>query len=95
MSIFGFEGRIRLKFDKCFLNKKYFGQHKHIASAANATLISKDTSGFTSNALLIRFPIMLSVYMLYRMHKVERRMVKTNVMNTQGDKLKSIVVKQI
>ena len=42
------------------------------------TLISKDTSGFTSNTLLIRFPIMLSVHIVYRMHKVERRMVKTN-----------------
>ena len=34
------------------------------------TLISNDTSGFTSNTLLIRFPIMLSVYIVYRMHKV-------------------------
>ena len=39
-------------------------------------MISKDTSGFTSNTLLIRFPIMLSVYIVYRMHKVMRRMVK-------------------
>ena len=30
---------------------------------------------------------MLSVYIVYRMHKVERRMVKTNAMNTQGDKI--------
>ena len=29
-------------------------------------LISKGTSGFTSNTLLIRFPIMLSVYIVYR-----------------------------
>ena len=35
-------------------------------------------SGFMSNTLLIRFPIKLSVYIVYRMHKVERRMVKTN-----------------
>ena len=40
-------------------------------------LISKDKSGFTSNTLLIKFPIMLSVYIIYRMHKVEGRMVKT------------------
>ena len=41
------------------------------------SVIIKCTSGFTSNTLLIRFPIMLSVYIVYRMHKVERRMVKT------------------
>ena len=56
------------------------------------TLISKDTSGFMSNTLSIRFPIMLSVYIVYRMHKVERRMVKTNSMNTQGDKIKAILL---
>ena len=28
---------------------------------------------------------MLSVYIVYRMHKIERRMVKTNAINTQGD----------
>ena len=50
------------------------------------TLISTDMSRFTSNTLLTRFPIMLSVYKVYRMHKFERRMVKTNAMNTQGDK---------
>ena len=38
------------------------------------------TSGFKSNTLLIRFPIMLSVYIVYRMHKVERRMVKTSAL---------------
>ena len=32
------------------------------------------------NTLLIRFPIMLSVYIVYRMHKVERRMVEINAM---------------
>ena len=37
-------------------------------------------SGFTSNTLLIRFLIMLSAYIVYRMHKVERRMVKANAM---------------
>ena len=37
-------------------------------------------SGFTSNTLLIRFAIMLSVNIVYRMHKVKRRMVKTNAM---------------
>ena len=31
---------------------------------------------------------MLSVY---RMHKVERRMVKTNAMNSHGDKIKGAV----
>ena len=36
----------------------------------------KNTSGFTSNTLLIRFPIMISVYIVYRMHTVMRRMVK-------------------
>ena len=30
---------------------------------------------------------MLSVDIVYRMHKVERRMVKTNAVNTQGDKI--------
>ena len=30
---------------------------------------------------------MLSVYIVNRMHKVERRMFKTNAMNTQGDKV--------
>ena len=40
------------------------------------TLISKNTSGFRSNTLLIRFPIMVSVYIVYRMHKVMKRMVK-------------------
>ena len=46
-------------------------------------------SGFTSNTLLISFPIMLSVYIVYRMHKVMRRMVKWNAMsNTLGDKIK-------
>ena len=48
-------------------------------------MIINGTSGFMSNTLLIRFPIILSVYIVYRMHKVERRMVKTNAMNTQGD----------
>ena len=57
-------------------------------------MIKKDTSGFRSNTLLIGFPIMLSVYKVYRMHKVEERMVKTNAMNTQGDKIKAIVVWQ-
>ena len=55
-------------------------------------LISKDTSGFTSNTLLIRFPIMLLVYIVYWMHKVEWRMVKKNYMNTQGDKIKAILL---
>ena len=45
-----------------------------------------------SNTLLIRFPIILSVYIVYRMHKVERRMVKTKAMNTQGDKIKAILL---
>ena len=36
---------------------------------------SKDTNSFISNTLLIRFPIMLSVYIVYIMHKVMRRMV--------------------
>ena len=40
-----------------------------------------------SNTLLIRFLIMLSVYIVYKMHKVERKMVKTNAMNTPGDKI--------
>ena len=40
-------------------------------------LIINDTSGFTSNTLLIRFPIILSVYIVNRMNKVERMMVKT------------------
>ena len=31
-----------------------------------------------SNTLLIRFPIIVSVYIVNRMHKVERRMIKTN-----------------
>ena len=52
-------------------------------------LIINDTISFTSNTLLIRFPIMLSVYIVYRMHKVEGRMVKTNAMNTQGDNIKA------
>ena len=51
------------------------------------------TRGFTSNTLLIRFPIILSVYIVYRMHKVERRMVKSNAMNTQGDKIQAILHK--
>ena len=41
------------------------------------SVIIKGTSGFTSYTLLIRFPIMLSVYIVYRMHKVERRMVNS------------------
>ena len=41
-----------------------------------AYFISKDTSSFTSNTLLIRFPIMLSVYIVYRMHKFIRMIVK-------------------
>ena len=41
-------------------------------------LKKKDTSSFTSYTLLIRFPKMFSVYIVYRMYKVERRMVKTN-----------------
>ena len=45
-----------------------------------------------SNTLLIRFPIMLSVYIVYRINKVERRMVKTNAMKTQGDKIKVILL---
>ena len=49
--------------------------------------MSKDTSGFMSNTLLVRFPIMVSVYIVYRMYKVEKRMVKTNAINTQGDKI--------
>ena len=32
------------------------------------------------------------IYIVYRMHKVERRMVKTNAMNTQGDKIKAILL---
>ena len=52
-------------------------------------LIIKGTSSFMSNTLLIRFPIILSVYIVYRMHKVERRMVKTNAMNTQGHKIQA------
>ena len=43
-------------------------------------MIINGTSGLTSNTLLIRFPIILSVYIVYRMHKVERRIVKTNAM---------------
>ena len=35
---------------------------------------------------------MLSVYIVYRMHKVKRRMVKTNAMNTQGDMLPVFIV---
>ena len=54
-------------------------------------MIINGTSGFTSNTLLIRFPITLSVYTVYRIHKVERRMVKTNAMNTQGDKIQAIL----
>ena len=49
-------------------------------------------SGFTSNTLLIRIPIILSVEIVYRMHKLERRMVKTNAMNTQGDVLPVFIV---
>ena len=52
------------------------------------TLISKDTSGFMSSTLLIR--LLLDMHIVYRMHKVERRMAKTNAMNTQGDKIKAI-----
>ena len=40
---------------------------------------------------MIRFPIILSVYIVYIMHKVQRRMVKTNAMNTQGDKKQAIL----
>ena len=54
-------------------------------------MIVNDTSGFTSITLLIRFPIILPVYIVYRMHKVERSMVKTNAMNTQGDKIQAIL----
>ena len=54
-------------FVDCKVNFPHFKWH---------TLISKYTSGFTSNTLLIRFPIMLPVYTVYRMHKVLRRMVK-------------------
>ena len=49
------------------------------------TLISKDTSSFMSNTLLIRFSKMLSVYIVYRMHKVMRRMVKWNAMSNTID----------
>ena len=35
---------------------------------------------------------MLSVYKVYRMHKVKRGMVKTNAMNTQGDVLPVFIV---
>ena len=35
---------------------------------------------------------MLSVYIVYGMHEVERRMVKTNAMNNQGDKIKAIML---
>ena len=31
-------------------------------------------------------------YIVYRMHKVERRMVKTNAINTQGYKIKAILL---
>ena len=40
------------------------------------SLISKDTSSFTSTTLLIRFSKKSSVYIVYRMYKVMRRMVK-------------------
>ena len=40
-------------------------------------MIINGASGFKSNTLLIRFPIILSAYIVYRMHKFERRMVKT------------------
>ena len=49
-------------------------------------------AGFRSNTLLIRFPIISSVYIVYRMHKVERRMVKTNAMNAQRDKIQAILL---
>ena len=32
----------------------------------------------------------MAPYIVYRMHKVERRMVKTNAMNTQGDKISAL-----
>ena len=50
-------------------------------------------SGFTYNTLMIRFSIMLSVYIIYRMHKVMRRMVKWNAMsNTLGDVIAIVFV---
>ena len=35
-----------------------------------------------SNTLLIRFPLMLSVFIVYRMHKVMRRMVNDTAANS-------------
>ena len=35
------------------------------------------------------------MHIAYRMHKVERRMVKTNALNTQGDKIKAILLKSL
>ena len=59
---------------------------RYIDETIGIILIINGMCGFTSNTLLITFPIILSVYIVYRMHKVEKRMVKTKAMNTQGDK---------
>ena len=42
-------------------------------------MIIKGTSGFTSNTLLIRNSILLSVYIVYRMHKMNNEIRKWNV----------------
>ena len=55
-------------------------QGESIGQTDGIILIINYTSDFASNTLLIRFPIILSVYIVFRMHKVERRMVKTNAM---------------
>ena len=35
------------------------------------------------------------MYIIYRMHKFERRMVKTNAMNTQGDKVLPVFITEL